>query len=103
MVRKSHRFQNVRRVHGSAGAGGTGGAVDAPLVEEHECAFAFDTFKRDVRRIRQSILTFAIHLGARYRFKDRVFKAIPQCGDLDRVVSEMSSGNFCRLPQCHDR
>ena len=90
-------------MHGSAGTGGTCGAANSALIEQHERAFALDALKRDVRCIWQSMFALSIYLRASHRFQDRLLKAIPQPFGSTRIVAEMGRGDFGGFSQRNDR
>ena len=97
-VGEAHRFEDMGRFPRTGGAGGTGGATDAALVEEDEGSFALDAFEGEIGGVWEAIGTVAVDGATRNRVEEGAFEAVAERG-----LERMGGGEFGGFSEGDDR
>ena len=96
-VGKTHRFQDMGRFSRAGGAGGTGGATDAALVEEDEGGFALDAVEGEVGGVWKAVGAVAVDGAAGDGGEEGAFEAVAE-----RRFERMGGGEFGGFPKGDD-
>ena len=98
----AHSAQHMRRFQTAGGAGRTGASTDAELIHEQQDRLALNILKRDIGRIRQTVLHISIHDGIGNSRQKAFFQLIAEGGHSRVFIRHVVHGQFTCGTEAYD-
>ena len=98
----AHSTQYMRRFQTAGSAGRTGASTDAELIHEQQDRLALNILKRDIGRIRQTVLHISIHDGIGDSRQKAFFQLIAEGGHSRVFIRHVVHGQFTCGTEAYD-